>query len=142
MKKQYIARKIPRKKDVAAAGKGRFEGQSFPIVGVGASAGGLEAFSQLLRYLPVDSGMAFVLVQHLDPDHESALTEILARAAAMPVREAKDKVVVQTNHVYVIPPDKRLTVERGRLRLEPRGQTTGAQHSIALAYQEFCEHRG
>jgi two-component system, chemotaxis family, CheB/CheR fusion protein len=59
------------------------------IVGVGASAGGLEAFTQLLAHLPLDTGMAFVLVQHLDPDHPSALTEILSRATSLPVREIR-----------------------------------------------------
>ena len=58
---------------------------SFPIVGVGASAGGLEAFTQLLKALPLDTGMGFVLVQHLDPEHESALTQILSRATSLPV---------------------------------------------------------
>ena len=67
--------------------------KSPPIVGIGASAGGLEAFTHLLQHLPADTGMAFVLVQHLDPGHESALVEILARTTAMPVREVTDKVV-------------------------------------------------
>src|SRR5262245_4961024 len=59
----------------------------FPIVGIGASAGGLEAFTELLRHLPLDTGMAFVLVQHLDPQHESALTSLLSRATSLPVDE-------------------------------------------------------
>src|SRR4051812_41065771 len=63
---------------------------SFPIVGVGASAGGLEAFTRLLKALPLDTGMGFVLVQHLDPDHESALPQILARVTSLPVREIKN----------------------------------------------------
>ena len=62
---------------------------SFPIVGIGASAGGLEAFTQLIRHLPADSGMAFVLVQHLDPQHESALTTLLGRATDLPVGDRK-----------------------------------------------------
>jgi two-component system CheB/CheR fusion protein len=60
---------------------------SFPIVGIGASAGGLEAFSALLKHLPVDTGMGFVLVQHLDPEHDSALTQLLGRATSLPVHE-------------------------------------------------------
>lgn len=58
-----------------------------PVVGIGASAGGLEAFTRLLKHLPLDTGLGFVLVQHLDPQHDSALTSLLARATAMPVRE-------------------------------------------------------
>src|SRR6185295_18418246 len=79
----------------------------FPIVGIGASAGGLEAFTQLLKNLPVDTGMAFVLVQHLDPEHESALTQILSRATTMPVAEVTNHLRVQANYVYVIPPNTR-----------------------------------
>ena len=67
----------------------RQQGASFPIVGVGASAGGLEAFTQLLKALPLDTGMGFVLVQHLDPEHESALVQILQRATELPVREVR-----------------------------------------------------
>jgi two-component system CheB/CheR fusion protein len=110
-------------------------------VGIGASAGGLEAFTHLLKHLPVDTGMAFVLVQHLDPVHESALTEILARTTAMPVREVTDKMAVRPNQVYVIPPDKRLTVARGHLRLEPREQTAGPQHSIDFFLQSLAQEQ-
>ena len=70
--------------------------QSFPIVGVGASAGGLEAFSALLRRLPLDTGMGFVLVQHLDPEHDSALAQLLGRATSLPVHEV-------TNNLHVEP---------------------------------------
>ena len=79
---------------------------SFPIVGVGASAGGLEAFSALLTHLPVDTGMGFVLVQHLDPEHDSALTQLLGRATSLPVHEVTDNLRVEPNHVYVIPPNR------------------------------------
>src|SRR5436189_611808 len=92
----------------------------FPIVGIGASAGGLEAFSDLLHALPADTGMAFVLVQHLDPSHESMLTEIMARATGMPVREAGDGMTVQPDHVYVTPPGRDLTITDGVLQLTPR----------------------
>src|SRR5437773_6352985 len=78
---------------------------SFPVVGIGASAGGLEAFTHLLEHLPLDTGMAFVLVQHLDPDHESALAQILARVTSMPVREVANELRIEPNHVYIIPPN-------------------------------------
>src|SRR5258706_2580734 len=80
----------------------------FPIVGIGASAGGLEAFTELLKHLPLDTGMGFVLVQHLDPQHESALTQLLARATALPVREVSNNLRVKPNCVYVIPPNTNL----------------------------------
>ncbi len=99
---------------------------TFPIVGLGASAGGLEAFEQFFRALPPDSGMAFVLVPHLDPDHASLLGEILQRCTAMPVVEAQDQTRVEPNHVYVVPPNRDMAIFHGVLQLSvpevPRGQ--------------------
>ncbi len=92
----------------------------FPIVGIGASAGGVEAFIALLKNLVTDTGMGFVVVQHLDRQKESRLTDILDRATAMPVGEAVDGVEVKPNHVYVIPSDRRMTISGGRLRLTRR----------------------
>jgi two-component system, chemotaxis family, CheB/CheR fusion protein len=97
----------------------------FPIVGVAASAGGLEAFTQLLEHLPVDTGMAFVLIQHLSPDHQSLLTEILARVTQMQVREAQQGMVVEPNHVYVIPPNAKMVLDGGVLQLSPREKVFG-----------------
>ena len=92
----------------------------FPIVGVGASAGGLEAFTQLLKHLPADSGMAFVLIQHLDPTHTSFLRDALAKATPMTVSQAEDGTAVEPNHVYVIPPDADISIHGGRLTLAAR----------------------
>src|SRR5207249_573656 len=94
--------------------------EMFPIVGVGASAGGLEAFTKLLRALPPDTGMGFVIVQHLDPKHESMLTAILSQATTMPTMEVKDGMRVEPDHVYVIPPNTKMALLRGRLNLMPR----------------------
>ncbi len=93
---------------------------SFPVVGIGASAGGLEAFNAFLKALPADTGMAFVLIQHMDPKHESVLTALLQRATAMPVREVVDGMAVEANHVYVIPPNALMTISKGVLALAPR----------------------
>ena len=93
----------------------------FRVVGVGASAGGLDAFTELLQNLPPDTGLGFVLVQHLDPNYRSGLAEILGRATAMPVEEAVDGAAVRPNRVLVGPPDADLSIERGTLRLTPRG---------------------
>jgi two-component system CheB/CheR fusion protein len=90
---------------------------SCPIVGIGASAGGLEAFEAFFRACPADTGMAFVLVPHLDPGHESLLTEILQRSTAMPVVQALDQVGVAPNHVYVIPPNREMAILNGVLQL-------------------------
>ena len=97
----------------------------FPIVGIAASAGGLEAFTELIRHLPTDTGMAFVLVQHLSPDHESLLSEILGRATEMPVRQVEDRMRVEPNEIYVIPPNTQMTLVDGLLHLAPRQKTDG-----------------
>ncbi|MEO5767033.1 MAG: chemotaxis protein CheB [Polyangia bacterium] len=93
---------------------------SFPVVGVGASAGGLEAFTQLLRELPANSGMAFVLIQHLDRSHKSLLVEVLSKTTRMVVQQVNDDQLVEPNHVYVIPPGCDISIRRARLLVTPR----------------------
>lgn len=95
---------------------------NFPIVGIGASAGGLEAITALLQELPSTTGMAFVFVQHLAPTHESMLTELLARETSMPVKEITDGMTIEPNHFYVIPPNTYLGLLHGKLHLMPRGE--------------------
>src|SRR5438034_31059 len=107
----------------------------FPIVGIGASAGGLEACTHLLHHLPPDTGMGFVLVQHLDPGHASALTQLLARETQMPVREVSNNMPVQPNHMYVIPPNATMAIAHGSLKLQPRRETTGAHRSIDFFFE-------
>jgi len=108
---------------VASPVRGHAE-SDIPVVGVGASAGGLEAFTELLKHLPSDTGMAFVLIQHLDPQHKSCLAEILARSTEMPVAEITDAERLQSNHVYIIPPNKDLAVLHGVLHLLSRVEPT------------------
>ena len=98
--------------------------QGFPVVGVGASAGGLEAFTELLRHLPADTGMAFVFIQHLAPRHESMLAHLLSRETAMCVNEVADGAVLSPNQVYVIPPNAAMTISGLTLFLKPR-ETAG-----------------
>ncbi len=102
-------------------------GPHFPIIGVGASAGGLEAFTELLEGLSPDPGLAFLFVSHLDPNHKSHLTDILGKVTGMPVREVKEGMAVEMNHVYVIPPATNMAMTDGRLTLTPRSQLPG-QH--------------
>lgn len=87
------------------------------IVGIGASAGGLGAFTSFLSNMPGDSGLAFILVQHLSPDHKSILTDLLAKTTSMPVLEAEDGMLVEPNRVLVIPPDCTLTVKERRISI-------------------------
>jgi two-component system CheB/CheR fusion protein len=101
-----------------------------PVVGIGASAGGLDVFKRLLADLPDDTGFAIVFIQHLDPSHHSMLSEILARSTAMPVSEAADGMRLEANHVYVIPANADLTVEHGALKLAARMQPAGLHMPI------------
>lgn len=125
--------KLAPRKPPAARG-----GPRCPIVGIGASAGGLEAFTQLLNELPTDTGFGFVLVQHLDPLHESALAKLLARATAMPVSEVTDNLRVKANHVYIIPPNTSLGIERGILKLQPRATNRLAHRSIDAFFEALA----
>ncbi|WP_279384416.1 chemotaxis protein CheB [Geotalea toluenoxydans] len=103
----------------------RQEKPAFPIVGIGASAGGLEALEQFLVHVPENSGMAFVIVQHLDPTHKGVLPELLQHTTGMEVFQVVDRMRVKTNCVYVIPPNKDMSMLRGVLHLfeptAPRG---------------------
>jgi two-component system, chemotaxis family, CheB/CheR fusion protein len=97
----------------------------FPVVGVGASAGGLDALKRLLMALPARCGVAFVLVPHLDPGHQSLMPELLARHCKLPVSEASDGGLLHSDHVYVLPPDRVISVLDGRLLLETREGAEG-----------------
>lgn len=118
------------------------------IVGIGASAGGLEAIQSFFQAMPLDSGMAFVVIQHLSPDHKSLMVELLSRKTSLPVLRAEDGMRVQPNHIYLIPPKKNLTLFHGALLLhdqKPRGEINlpvdvflrslaedQAEHSVAI----------
>ncbi len=114
----------------------------FLIAGIGASAGGLEALEQFFRHMPADAGIAFVVVQHLAPDHESALPQLLSKYTSMPVQQVQDGTQVVPDHVYIIPPNATLTIEAGMLRLtlpaEPRGRRT----PIDSLFTSLAEDRG
>src|SRR6476660_647201 len=115
---------------------------TIPVAGIGGSAGGLEVFKHLLADLPADTGLAIVFVQHLDPKHHSLLSEILARSASMPVREAGDGMRVEANHVYVIPPASDLTIAQGTLRLTPRAQGPGPHMPIDRFLRSLADDCG
>jgi two-component system CheB/CheR fusion protein len=114
----------------------------FPIVGIGASAGGLEAFSELLRNLPEKTGMGFVLVQHLDPKHDSVLQEILARTSKIPIIEATEGTGVRPDHGYVIPANTNLTIKNGILHLSKRELTRGQHMPIDVFFRSLAENAG
>ena len=118
---------------------GRRGTKTFPIVGIGASAGGLEAFTELLKHLPADTGMGYVLVQHLDPQHESTLTHLLARATTMRVCEVTQNLRVEPNVIYVIPPNAQMAIVGGVLKLTPRGTVRGATRSIDFFFEALAQ---
>src|SRR5580693_6614772 len=99
-----IAAVMARSRDKYNSGYPSSDG--FPVVGVGASAGGLEAFKRLIKAIPEDSGMAYILVQHLEPTHDSMLTEILQKVTAIPIHEITNNVQVSPNNIYIIPSNK------------------------------------
>ncbi|MEO7163284.1 MAG: chemotaxis protein CheB, partial [Bdellovibrionia bacterium] len=115
------------------------ERNMFPVVGIGASAGGLEAFTQLLTHLPIDTGMAFVLIQHFDPTHGSMTAEILSRTTRMKVTEVKQGMRVEPNCIYIIPPNFRMGLSHGTLNLLPRTEVRGQTLVIDFFFQSLAE---
>jgi two-component system, chemotaxis family, CheB/CheR fusion protein len=118
------------------------QNELFPVVGIGASAGGLEAFMQLLSHLPIDTGMAFVIIQHMLPAQESLLSVILSRSTQMQVHEVIDGMRVAPNQIYVIPPNASMTIDRGMLNLKPRGTGRGVFMSVDTFLLSLAEERG
>jgi chemotaxis methyl-accepting protein methylase/signal transduction histidine kinase len=133
---------------VAAAKNDRTAGKpfesKFPVVGVAASAGGLAAFTQLLSHLAVDTGMAFVLIQHLAPDRHSLLSELLAKVTKMQVCEAQHGMAVEPNRVYTIPPNTKMVLLEGALQLSPREKVFGKYmpgDALFTSLAAECGHR-
>lgn len=116
---------------------------NFPVIGIGASAGGLEALMSFFENAPAHSGMAFVIILHLSPKHESSAAEILQRATAMKVTQVTDPMPVEADHVYVIPPAVDLTMNDGDLRVSRDGRTQGGPHvAIDIFFRTLAEvHR-
>jgi two-component system CheB/CheR fusion protein len=117
-------------------------GGCFHIVGVGASAGGLDAFIELFGALPNNTGMAFVVIQHLEPNYESQLAEILARSTKMPVIQAVNGQTVAPNEVYVIPPNAVMLIEGGILRIAPRSQSAKPYYPIDVFFESLAADQG
>ncbi|MBC8032589.1 MAG: histidine kinase, partial [Chitinophagaceae bacterium] len=111
----------------------------FPVVGIGASAGGLDAFKSFIKAIPDNCGMAFILVQHLHADHASSLPEILQRETSIPVQEISDRVTVQPNTIYVIPSNKMLVASDGILELSPRPEKGQPNNVIDVFFSSLAE---
>ena len=114
----------------------------FPIVGIGASAGGLESYMELFKQMPGNTGMAFVLVSHLDPGHVSMLSEIIQRTTKMPVVEARDHLAIKPNNVYVIPPNRDMSIFHGTLQLTSPAQPKGQRLPIDYFLRSLADEMG
>ncbi|MGP0065602.1 MAG: chemotaxis protein CheB [Isosphaeraceae bacterium] len=126
----------PPDEEVSESGRGPRE---LPVAGLVASAGGLDAFKKFLAAMPADSGIAFVLIPHLDPTHESLMVELLARQTAMPVVEAAEGTAVEADHVYIIPPNKNMTISGGVLRLTGPVDRSNWRTSIDLFLRSLAD---
>ncbi|MEW6303993.1 MAG: chemotaxis protein CheB [Verrucomicrobiota bacterium] len=117
-------------------------GVPFPVVGIGASAGGFEAVMTLLKHMRADTGMAFVVVLHLDPRHKSKLTELVARATKMPTREIKDDMAVEPNHVFILPANLDVLLAGRKLRLVRRPESERLHMPIDHFLQSLAAEQG
>ncbi|MEG4456573.1 chemotaxis protein CheB [Microcoleus sp. N9_A1] len=143
MSQNKFSKKSKPQADMDAEGKQQNnQNELFPVVGIGASAGGLQAFTKLLSHLPIDTGMAFVIIQHMLPTQDSVLREILARSTQMPVHEVKSGIKIAPNQVYVIPPNVSLTIDQAVLKLTPRGRTRGIFMSVDTFLVSLAAERG
>ncbi|MDR3635124.1 MAG: PAS domain S-box protein [Isosphaeraceae bacterium] len=124
--------------DQEASSRERGE-RELPVAGLVASAGGLDAFKKFFAAMPTDSGIAFVLIPHLGPQHESLMVELLGRQTSMPVVEAAEAMAVEANRVYIIPPNKNMTISGGALRLSGPVARGGWQTSIDLFLRSLAD---
>ena len=115
--------------------------RQFPIVGIGASAGGLEALEQFFKNMPVNNGMAFVVIQHLDPNHVGIMPELLQRITGMKVVQASDKLKVKPNCVYVIPPNKSMSILNGSLFLFDPIESRGLRLPVDIFFRSLALDR-
>lgn len=114
----------------------------FSVVGIGASAGGLEALEQFFRYMPADTGLAFVVVQHLSPDYKSLMVELLAKHTEMKIYRVEDGMQLQPNCIYLIPPKKNMTCFHGKLYLTDQNHNMGLNLPIDIFFRSLAEDFG
>lgn len=112
------------------------------ITGIGASAGGLEALEQLFSHMPANTGIAFVVIQHLSPDYKSLMVELLSKHTDMNVVRAEDGTQVQPNHIYLIPPKKNMTIYNGCLQLREKDPETLVNLPIDIFFGSLSKDQG
>ena len=116
--------------------------ENFYIVGIGASAGGLEAFEQFFTHMPENSGMAFILIHHLDPTHKNIMSDLLTRYTKMKIFQAEDGMKVRPNCVYIIPPNKDMSILHRVLQLLEPKEIRGFRHPIDFFFRSLAEDQG
>ena len=129
-------------KEKENGGGGSARQRPCPVVGMGASAGGLEAFQAFFEAIPADTGMAFVIVQHLDPRHDTLMPELLARHTSMPVRLVTDDTQIASNEIYVLPPNATLTIDDCTLRLSRLDRMRGRRAPVDSFFRSLAEDQG
>lgn len=140
--KKHLPNNKPGEPLEAAASDNNVKNSPQYIVGVGGSAGGLEAFERFFAGIPPDTGVAFVVIQHLDPTHKALISELLQRSTKMPVWEVEDGMVAEPNHIYVIPPNTDISIADGILHLNEPSERHGVRLPIDLFFQSLAADAG
>jgi chemotaxis response regulator CheB len=138
-KKNRVVRASPASSPIKSQTVEKKREKPFYIVGMGGSAGSLEAFEEFFHNMPADTGLAFVLVSHLDPTHKGIMPELLQRVTTMEVQQAKDGMKVQPNSVYVIPPNKDMSILHGTLQLLEPSMPRGLRMPIDFFFRNLAE---
>lgn len=119
----------------------KIDNLDFPIIGIGASAGGLEALEKFFQNMPEDNGMAFIVIQHLDPEHVSMMPELIQRDTTMNVLQASDCLTIKPNHIYVIPPNKSMSILNGALHLTKAIELHGLKLPIDYFFRSLAKEK-
>lgn len=143
-KKKHVSAKKTRKSSRVRTSTSALEKEqkNLPIVGIGASAGGLRAFEQFFSQMPPDSGMAFILILHLDPTHVSMLPELLRKYTQMPIRQAEDGAKVEANTIHIIPPNKKMVIKHKMLVVTEPTEPRGLRLPIDTFFRSLAEDQG
>ena len=129
------------KKKTSVSKNKNLNGKPFPIVAIGASAGGLEAATELFKHIPSDTGMAYIYIQHLDRDYKSKLAEIISKSTSIGVEQARNNIPVERNKLYIIPPNKDMSLMKGALKLNTRKASPTPHMPIDTFFASLAEHQ-
>src|SRR4030095_14808867 len=117
----------------------KFDGDSFVITGIGASAGGIQAFQDFFQNVPANSGIAYVVILHMSPDYDSHLAQVFQTTTNMPVTQVNEKIRVEPDHVYVVPPNQHLTMSDGHIIVTPNTQIEDRRAPVDIFFRTLAE---